>query len=177
MSTFPWKYELSDHSCSIYAGDLLSKYTNVSGTPLQIEAVTDTTLRIHARTLESFAVEQRPKLTGTLTAVSPSDDLPQEKTACDAALRTAFTGTASSDASQNNQSLLTFATKTLQISLDDELHLQICSVDGTPLCSVFRCGRNTSLLRLHRKTAGSRIPDRGGDRTDASGGTCSPCRG
>ena len=135
MSTFPWKYELSDHSCSIYAGDLLSKYTNVSGTPLQIEAVTDTTLRIHARTLESFAVEQRPKLTGTLTAVSPSDDLPQEKTSCDAALRTAFTGTASSDASQNNQSLLTFATKTLQISLDDELHLQICSVDGTPLCS------------------------------------------
>ena len=135
MSTFPWKYELSDHSCSIYAGDLLSKYTNVSGTPLQIEAVTDTTLRIHARTLESFAVEQRPKLTGTLTAVSPSDDLPQEKTACDAALRTAFTGTASSDASQNNQSLLTFATKTLQISLDDELHLQICSLGGTPLCS------------------------------------------
>ena len=135
MSTFPWKYELSDHSCSIYAGDLLNKYTNVSGTPLQIEAVTDTTLRIHARTLESFAVEQRPKLTGTLTAVSPSDDLPQEKTACDAALRTAFTGTASSDASQNNQSLLTFATKALQISLDDELHLQICSLGGTPLCS------------------------------------------
>lgn len=117
MSTFPWKYELSDHSCSIYAGDLLSKYTNVSGTPLQIEAVTDTTLRIHARTLESFAVEQRPKLTGTLTAVSPSDDLPQEKTACDAALRTAFTGTASSDASQNNQSLLTFATKPCRFPL------------------------------------------------------------
>ena len=60
MNTFPWKYELSDHACSIYAGDLLTKYTNVSGTPLQIEAVTDTMLRIHTRTQESFAVENRP---------------------------------------------------------------------------------------------------------------------
>ena len=114
MSTFPWKYELSDHACSVYAGDLLNKYTNVSGTPLQIEAVTDTMLRIHARTQESFAIENRPVSTGTLTATNPSD---------------------AADVCKNDHPLLTLATKALQVSLDDQLHLQICSMDGTPLCS------------------------------------------
>lgn len=142
MNTFPWKYELSNHTCSIYAGDLLTKYTNVSGTPLQIEAVTDTMLRIHTRTQDSFAVENRPASTGTLTAVNPCGTQAEKQT-CDAASlpEAAATSqetqrnTTSTDVHENAPSLLTLATKALQISLDDQLHLQICSTEGTPLCS------------------------------------------
>lgn len=74
MPAFPWKYQLSDHSCAIEAGDLLNKYTNCPGTPLQIEAVTDSTLRIHARTQKSFAVETAPSSTGTLQLVEAASD-------------------------------------------------------------------------------------------------------
>lgn len=111
MPAFPWKYQLSDHSCSIEAGDLLNKYTNCPGTPLQIEAVTDSTLRIHARTQKSFAVETAPSSTGTLKLVSA----------------------ASGDSAET--SVLVLATNSLRITIDDALHLQISSSDGTVLCS------------------------------------------
>lgn len=68
MSSFPWKYMLSDHSCSIYAEKRVQNYTKQSGTPLQIEAVTEQILRIHARTEPSFAVEEELLPTGKLAA-------------------------------------------------------------------------------------------------------------
>lgn len=111
MPAFPWKYQLSDHSCAIEAGDLLNKYTNCPGTPLQIEAVTDSTLRIHARTQKSFAVETAPSSTGTLQLVEA----------------------ASGDSAET--SVLVLATDSLRITIDDALHLQISSSDGTVLCS------------------------------------------
>lgn len=95
----------------IEAGDLLNKYTNCPGTPLQIEAVTDSTLRIHARTQKSFAVETAPFFN-------------RYSAAC---------RSASGDSAET--SVLVLATDSLRITIDDALHLQISSSDGTVLCS------------------------------------------
>ncbi len=120
MISFPWKYELSDHTCAIYAGELLSKYTDQPETPLQIEAVSDKILRIHTRTHPSFAVETPPDLTGTLKL--------SEKT--DKSIDTIIT-----KYQLTPDSSLFLSTPALHVILDKNLHLQIFSTDGTLLCS------------------------------------------
>lgn len=120
MISFPWKYELSDHTCAIYAGELLSKYTDQPETPLQIEAVSDNILRIHTRTHPSFAVETPPDLTGTLKLSKKTDK----------SIDTIIT-----KYQLTPDSSLFLSTPALHVILDKNLHLQIFSTDGTLLCS------------------------------------------
>ena len=106
MTKFPWKYEPTISSLTIHADELLQNFVSVTGTPLQINALTDNILRIHTRTTESFAVEQTPDSTGKLEVITDS---------CD--------------------DHLTFVTNQLKVTVDAGLHLQIFTRDDRLLCA------------------------------------------